>query len=37
MEVVDSVSDMMDCKRKDFMDKAGVEDDKDFGLDINTY
>jgi hypothetical protein len=37
MEVVDSVSEMMDCKRKEFMEKAGIEDDVDFGIDINTY
>ena len=37
IEVVDGICEMMDQKRSVFFENAGLEDDKDFGLDINQY
>lgn len=37
LEVVDGICEMMDQKRSVFFENAGLEDDKDVGLDINKY
>ena len=37
IEIVDAISEMAEQKRSVFMETAGLEDDIEYGVDLNTF
>ena len=37
LEIVDMISDSVDMRRKDFMDKLGLETDEEYALNLNDF
>ena len=37
LEIVDMISDSVDMRRKDFMEKVGLETDEEYGLKLDDF